>query len=90
MEMGLQDTSTLREENPQVRLRPNAKLTPSSRTLLVERVQKLGWPVARAAQAAGENGNNQPGSLTSDDVGTVESRGVVAKKCWAPPHRGAK
>ena len=36
-----------------MQLHPNAKLTPSSRTLLVERVNELGWPVARAAQAAG-------------------------------------
>jgi len=36
-----------------VRLHPNAKLTPVARRLLVDRVEKLGWPVARVAQAAG-------------------------------------
>jgi transposase InsO family protein len=36
-----------------VRLHPNAKLTPKTRRLLVERVRRLGWPVARSARAAG-------------------------------------
>jgi len=44
---------TLREENPQVQLHPNAKLTASARYLLVQRVERLGWPVARAALAVG-------------------------------------
>jgi len=38
---------------PQVRLHPNAKTTPFTRALLVERVQRLGWSVEDAAQAAG-------------------------------------
>lgn len=38
---------------PQVRLHPNAKTTPFTRQLLVERVQRLGWSVEDAAQAAG-------------------------------------
>jgi len=36
-----------------VRLHPNAKLTPMARRLLVDRVESLGWAVARAARAAG-------------------------------------
>lgn len=36
-----------------MRLHPNAKLTPAARQLLVERVRQLGWPVAKAARAAG-------------------------------------
>ena len=51
--MGLLRLQTLREEIPQVRLHPNAKLTPVARRLLVDRVEKLGWPVARVARAAG-------------------------------------
>jgi transposase InsO family protein len=50
--MGLPNL-TLREENPQVQLHPNAKLTASARHLLVERVERLDWPVAGAARAAG-------------------------------------
>ena len=34
-------------------LHPNAKLTPSARRLLAERIRDQGWPVARAARAAG-------------------------------------
>lgn len=34
-------------------LHPNAKLTPKSRWLLVQRVNDEGWPVARAARAVG-------------------------------------
>ena len=51
--MGLKTTSQLRKEIPQVRLHPNAKLTPMARRLLVDRVEKLGWAVSRAARAAG-------------------------------------
>ncbi len=36
-----------------MRLHPNAKLTPKTRQLLVDRVLHQGWPVARAARAAG-------------------------------------
>jgi transposase InsO family protein len=36
-----------------VRLHPNAKLTPKTRRLLVDRVRRKGWAVARAARAAG-------------------------------------
>ena len=36
-----------------MRLHPNAKLTPKTRRLLVDRVRRLGWPVARAAREAG-------------------------------------
>jgi hypothetical protein len=48
--MGLITIPTLGEEIPQVRLHPNAKLTPVARRLLVDRVEKLGWAVARAAR----------------------------------------
>ena len=34
-------------------LHPNAKLTPVARRLLAERIRDQGWPVARAARAAG-------------------------------------
>jgi transposase InsO family protein len=36
-----------------VQLHRNAKLTPKTRLLLVRRVHKQGWPVAKAARAAG-------------------------------------
>ena len=36
-----------------MQLHPNAKLTPKTRLLLVRRVTKQGWPVAKAARAAG-------------------------------------
>jgi len=36
-----------------VHVHPNAKLTPRTRRLLHDRVRKQGWPVARAARAAG-------------------------------------
>jgi len=36
-----------------VRLHPNAKTTPYTRELLVERVHRLGWAVEDTAQAAG-------------------------------------
>ncbi len=36
-----------------MQLHPNAKLTASARQLLIERVERLGWPVARAARAVG-------------------------------------
>ena len=36
-----------------MQLHPNAKLTPSARRLLVDRVERERWPVARAARAAG-------------------------------------
>ncbi len=36
-----------------MKLHPNSKVTPNGRRLLVERVRKLGWAVADAAQAAG-------------------------------------
>ena len=36
-----------------MRLHPNAKLTPRTRQLLVDRIRKERWPVARAARAAG-------------------------------------
>ncbi len=35
-----------------MRLHPNAKLTPKTRRLLVDRIRNDGWPVARAARAA--------------------------------------
>ena len=41
------------KENPQVRLHPNAKLTPWARHRLAQRVRKQGWPLARAAREAG-------------------------------------
>ena len=34
-------------------LHPNAKLTPSARRLMVERIQAQGWPVSKTARAAG-------------------------------------
>lgn len=34
-------------------LHPNAKLTPKTRRLLIDRIRKQRWPVARAARAAG-------------------------------------
>ena len=36
-----------------MQLHPNARLTPSARRLLVDRVDRESWPVARAARAAG-------------------------------------
>ena len=36
-----------------MQLHPNAKLTPKTRRLLVDRVERLRWPVAKAARAAG-------------------------------------
>ena len=36
-----------------MRLHPNAKLTPVARRLLAERIRTQGWPVTRAARAAG-------------------------------------
>lgn len=36
-----------------MRLHPNARLTPRTRRLLVDRIQKERWPVAEAARAAG-------------------------------------
>ena len=36
-----------------MRLHPNSKLTPKTRRLLVDRIQKDSWPVARTARAAG-------------------------------------
>ena len=36
-----------------MQLHPNAKLTPKTRRLLVDRVVRLQWPVAKAARAAG-------------------------------------
>lgn len=36
-----------------MQLHPNAKLTPKTRRLLVDRVARLHWPVAKAARAAG-------------------------------------
>ena len=36
-----------------MQLHPNAKLTPKTRLLLVRRVTEQGWPVAKAARAAG-------------------------------------
>ncbi len=36
-----------------MQLHPNAKLTPSTRQLLVDRVQRQGWKITRAAAAAG-------------------------------------
>ncbi len=50
--MGLLD-SNYSEGNPQVHLHANAKLTPVSRRLLIERVRELGWRVTEAAEAAG-------------------------------------
>jgi transposase InsO family protein len=51
--MGLFDDLTNSEENPQMHLHANAKLTPALRRLLVHRVRKLGWRVAEAAAAVG-------------------------------------
>ncbi len=50
--MGLQRLQ-LSEGNPQVHLHANAKLTPASRRLVIQRVRELGWRVTEAAQAAG-------------------------------------
>src|SRR5258705_2432774 len=50
--MGLSTPTTLPKE-PQVKLHPNAKLTPFARELLVNRVRRLGWSIQDAAQAAG-------------------------------------
>jgi transposase len=36
-----------------VQLHPNARLTPATRRLLVDRIRSQGWPVTRAAEAAG-------------------------------------
>ncbi|MCP5058092.1 MAG: hypothetical protein GY937_15410 [bacterium] len=36
-----------------MQLHANAKLTPASRRLLIRRVREKGWPVKRAAEAAG-------------------------------------
>ena len=36
-----------------MQLHPNAKLTPHARRLLVDRVERLSWPVSRAAREAG-------------------------------------
>jgi transposase InsO family protein len=36
-----------------VRLHPNARLTPATRRLLVDRIRSQSWPVRRAAEAAG-------------------------------------
>ncbi len=51
--MGLFDDLKRSEEIPQVQLHANAKLTPRTRRLLVDRIRRAGWPVAQAAQAAG-------------------------------------
>jgi len=50
--MGLLD-SNHSEGNPQVQLHANAKLTPTSRRLLINRVRELEWRVTEAAEAAG-------------------------------------
>jgi transposase InsO family protein len=51
--MGLfNDSKTLRGD-PRVRLHPNAKLAPTARRLLVDRIRKEGWLVKEAAAAAG-------------------------------------
>lgn len=36
-----------------MQLHPNARLTPTTRRLLVDRIRSQGWPVTRAAEAAG-------------------------------------
>lgn len=46
--MGLMKTSTLREEIPQVRLHPNAKLAPTQRLLPIRRIRQDGWSVTDA------------------------------------------
>ncbi len=46
-------TSTTLPEEPQVTLHPNAKTTPYARELLAYRIERLGWSVEDAAQAAG-------------------------------------
>ena len=51
--MGLSSPHQPQRGNPQVQLHPNARLTPSARRLLVDRVDTECWPVARAARAAG-------------------------------------
>src|SRR5688572_79824 len=49
--MGLRIPTTLPKE-PQVELHPNAKLTPLGRAELVQRIERQGWAVSDAAQAA--------------------------------------
>jgi transposase InsO family protein len=51
--MGLLNDLTHSEENPQVHLHSNAKLTPASRRHLVRQVRELGCRVTEAAEAAG-------------------------------------
>lgn len=46
-------TTQLSEGEIRVTLHPNAKLTPSARRLLVDRVLRLGWSILDACQAAG-------------------------------------
>ena len=41
------------QQGTQVKLQPNAKMTPYTRELLVDRMERLGWAVSDAAQAAG-------------------------------------
>ena len=51
--MGLLNPTTSTKGRSQVQLHANAKLTPKTRLLLVRRVLKQNWPVAKAARAAG-------------------------------------
>ena len=50
--MGLSRSHPQRGD-PQGQLPPHARLTPATRRLLVDRIRSQGWPVARAAEAAG-------------------------------------
>ena len=53
VEMGFAVQTKSTQRRPQVQLHPNAKLTPKSRFLLVDRIEKRRWTVSAAARAAG-------------------------------------
>ena len=80
--MGLSDSKTS-EGNPQVHLHANAKLTPVSRRLLIERVRELGWRVTEAAKAAGVSRQTAYKWLARYD--TEGEAGLEDRSCR--PHR---
>ncbi len=51
--MGLSTPHQPQRGDPQVQIHPNARLTPSARQLLIDRVERDDWQVSRAARAAG-------------------------------------
>ncbi len=85
--MGLSRSQQLREENPQVRLHPNAKLTPALRRLLAQRIQEERWPVARAARAAGVSRQTAYKWLGRYTEGGVESLGDRSSRPLRVPIR---